>query len=124
MATPPWPRPFTFSFTFPYPAPPLRELSLVNASGNLSDITVFFFGMTYCCSLRLCSLIWVTCRSCSFPDIVALSCCAGAGCLGHLGWLHTYEVDTEHHANSNLIAVVAKWWFCDTELCVQSSPQP
>ena len=40
MATPPWPRPFSFSFTFPYSAPPSRVLSLVNATGNLSDLTV------------------------------------------------------------------------------------
>ena len=31
-----------------------------------------------------------------------------ARCLGPEGWLHTYEMVTEHFANSNLSAVVAK----------------
>ena len=32
-------------------------------------------GITYCCSLRLWSQTCVTCRSCWFPDLAALSCC-------------------------------------------------
>ena len=36
------------------------------------------FSMTYCSDLRLWSQICVTYRSCWFPDLVALSCCAGA----------------------------------------------
>ena len=43
-------------------------------------------SMTYCCAQRLWSLICVTCRSCRFPDLVALSCCAWKGCLGPHQW--------------------------------------
>ena len=48
-------------------------------------------GMTYCCALRLWSQMCVTCRSCWFPDLFALSCCAGAGWLAPEGWRHTYR---------------------------------
>ena len=45
------------------------------------------------------------------------------------GWLHKYEIVTEHIANPNLSVVVVKCSFsvfwCETEpLCVQSLPQP
>ena len=43
-------------------------------------------GMTYCCATLLLSQICVTCQSWWFPDLVPLSCCAGAGCLGPEGW--------------------------------------
>ena len=46
-----------------------------------------------------------------FSDSVALSCCACPRCLGHEGWLHTYEMVTEHFANQNLSAVVVKYCF-------------
>ena len=58
--------------------------------------------MIYCCPLRLWSKICVTCQSCWFPDSVVLSCCAGARCLRPEGWLHTYEMVTEHFASPNL----------------------
>ena len=58
--------------------------------------------MIYCCAVRLWSQICVTCRRCWFPVSVALSCCVGARCLGHVGWLHTIEMVTEHFANPNL----------------------
>ena len=32
--------------------------------------------MTYCCALRLWSQICITCQSCWFPELGALSCCA------------------------------------------------
>ena len=67
--------------------------------------------MTYCCAQRFLSLMCVTCLSCWFPDLVALSCCAGEGCLGPEGWRHTYEIDMEHFANPSLSVVVAKCWF-------------
>ena len=55
-------------------------------------------SMMYCCALRLTSEICVTCQSCWFPDSVILSSCAEASCLGLEGWLHTYEIVTEHFA--------------------------
>ena len=36
---------------------------------------------------------------------------AGARCLGPERWLHTYEIVTDHFANQNFSAVVAKCWF-------------
>ena len=49
--------------------------------------------------------------SCWFPDLGALSCCAGARCLGPEGWRQTNETDTEHFANPSLSVVVAKCCF-------------
>ena len=43
-----------------------------------------------------------------FPDLITLSCCAGAGCLGPEGWLHKCEIDTEHFTNANLSVAVSK----------------
>ena len=68
-------------------------------------------SMIYCCAPRLWSQICVTCRRCWFPVSVALSCCVGARCLEHVGWLHTFEMVTEHFANPNLSVVVAKCWY-------------
>ena len=61
-------------------------------------------SMIYCCALRLWSQICTTCRRCWFPFSVALSCCVGARCLGPVGWLHTFEMVTEHFANPNCTA--------------------
>ena len=50
----------------------------------------------------------------SFPSpelLVPLSCCVWARYLGNVGWLHTYEMVSEHFANPNLSVVVAKCWF-------------
>ena len=61
-----------------------------------------------------------TCRSCWFPDLVSMSCCAGAGSLGAALWRHTYEMGKKNFANPCLSVVVAKCWFyglwCETEL--------
>ena len=48
--------------------------------GTLVILPWFHLSMMYCCALRLWSQICITCRSCWFPDSVALSCCAGASC--------------------------------------------
>ena len=42
------------------------------------------------------------------PGFGRPSFCIGAGCLGPAGWLQTYEMVTEHFADLNLSAVVAK----------------
>ena len=76
-------------------------------AGNLSDLTVA--SSQY--DILLCSQICLTCRRCWFPVSVALSCCVGARCLEHVGWLHTFQMVTEHFANPNLSVVVAKCWF-------------
>ena len=68
-------------------------------------------GMTNYLALRLRFQICVTCRSCWFPDLVALPYCAGAGCLDPEDWRHTYEMDMEYFASPSLSVVVTKCWF-------------
>ena len=79
--------------------------------GNLSDPTVASSQS----DILLCSDTLVSHMShvseLLVPDSVALSCCAGARCLGPEGWQHTYEMVTEHFANLNMSVVVAKCWF-------------
>ena len=79
--------------------------------GSLATCPWRRLGMTYCCALRLWSQICVTCRFCWFIDLVALPCCAGAGCLVPEGWRHVYEMDMEHFASPRLSVVVAKYCF-------------
>ena len=80
-------------------------------AGNLSDLAV----ASYQYDILLCSETLVSdTRHVSellVPVSVALSSCVGARCLGPVGWLHTYEMITEHFANPNLSVVVAKCWF-------------
>ena len=80
-------------------------------AGNLSDLTVassqydiLLCSATLVSDLRHLSEVLV-------PVSVALSCCVGARCLGPVGWLHKFEMVTEHFANPNLSVVVAKCWF-------------
>ena len=40
-----------------------------------------------------------------------------ARCLGPVGWLHTFEMVTEHFANPNSSVVVAKCWFLGFVVC-------
>ena len=79
--------------------------------GTLVTLPWLRLSMIYCCTLRLWSQICVTCRRCWFMVYVALSCCVGSRCIGPVGWLHTFEMVTEHYANPNLSVVVAKCWF-------------
>ena len=67
--------------------------------------------LIYCCALRLWSQISATCLRCWFPVSVALSCCVGARCLGPVGWLHMFEMITEHFANPNLSVAVGNAGF-------------
>ena len=68
-------------------------------------------GMTYCClwdfGLRYASYL-VGCWS---LDLLALSCCAGAGCLRLEEWRSTYGTDMDHFANPSLSVVLAKCYF-------------
>ena len=68
-------------------------------------------SMIYSCALRLWSHTCAPCRRCWFPVSAALSCCVGPRCLGPVGWLHMFEMVTEHFVNPNLSVVVAKCWF-------------
>ena len=79
-------------------------------SGNLSDLGGLRLSMIYCCALRPWCQICVTCQSCWFLGLVALSCCAGASCLVPVGWQHKHEMDMEHFVNQNLSVVVVKCW--------------
>ena len=80
-------------------------------AGNLSDLTVASspYDILLCSETLVSDMRHVS--EVLFPVSVALSCCVGARCLWHVGWLHTFEMVTEHFANSNLSVVVAKGWF-------------
>ena len=97
------------------PVPTVCRLLCSNVqslAGNLSDLTVASSRYDlYCCALRHWSQICVTCRSCWFPDLSALSCCAEAGCLGPEGWLRTYEMDMDNFVSTSMSVVVVKWSF-------------
>ena len=98
--------------------------------GTLVTWPLFRLSTIYCCALRLWAQICVMCRRCWFLVSVALSCCVGVRCLWPVGWLHTFEMVTEHFANPNLSVVVAKCWFLGfvvwdrTFICLQSLSQP
>ena len=81
-------------------------------SGNLSDMTVLRLSMIYIL-LHYGLLLWiyVTYRRCWFQDLIAMSCCAGAGCLWLEGWLHKCELYLEHFVNPNLSVTVAECKF-------------
>ena len=93
------------------PVPAVYRLLCSNVrglAGNLSDLTVASSRYDILmCSETLVS-ICVTCWSCWFADLVALYCCAGAGCLGPGGWRHPYKMEMEPFANPSLSVVVVK----------------
>ena len=96
------------------PAPDVCRILCSNVrglAGNLSDLTVASsqYDILLCSETVVSDMRQV--RRCWFPVSVALSCCVGARCLGPVGWLHTFEMVTEHFANLNLSVVVAKCWF-------------
>ena len=80
-------------------------------AGNLSDLTVASsqYDILLCSETLVSDMRHVS--ECWFPVSVALSCCVGARCLLPVGWLHTFEMVTEHFANPNLSVAVAKCWF-------------
>ena len=78
--------------------------------GTLVTWSWLHLSKIYCCPLRLWSQICDTCQSCWFPNSVTVMLCR-ASCLMPEGWLHAYEMVTEHFANPNLSVVVAKYWF-------------
>ena len=89
-------------------------------AGNLSDLTVassrydiLLCSETFVSDTRHVSELKCVCLGdqIRFTDLVALSCCAGEGCLGPEGWRHTYDMDMQHFANQCLSVAVAKCWF-------------
>ena len=96
------------------PVPQSADYSVVMCGACQGTLVIWPWrrlSMTYCWALRLWPLICVTCRSCWFPDFIALSCCAGVGCLGHDRWRHTNEMDMKHFEKQSLSVVVAKCSF-------------
>ena len=93
--------------SFPYTALPSRFKSLLNASGNLSDLAVA--SSQY--DILLCSEILVS-------DLRHVSDLLVSGfgrpvclcCLVPVGWRHMYEMDMEYFANQNFSVVVVKSW--------------
>ena len=80
-------------------------------AGNLSDLTVA--SSQY--DILLCSETLVKDMH-HVSEVMVPSFCrpvllCRARCLGSVGWLHTFEMVTEHFANPNLSVVVVKCWF-------------
>ena len=72
-------------------------------TGNLSDLTVassqndiLLCSETLVSDMRHVSEVLV-------PGLGGPFCCVGARCLGAVGWLHTFEMVTEHFANPILV---------------------
>ena len=81
-------------------------------AGNLIDLTVASsrYGILLCSETLVSVSEMRHVPELLGSDLVALSCCDGAGCLGPEGWRHTYEMDIKNFANPNLSVVVAKRW--------------
>ena len=60
----------------------IRGINVRGLAGNLGDLTVASSQYHILFFLRHWSQLCVTCRSCQFPDSVALPFRAGARCLG------------------------------------------
>ena len=84
------------------PVPAVYRLLCSNVRGLALTVESFRYD------ILLCSETLVSDMHRRFPDLVALSCCAGAGWLGPEGWWLRYEMDMEHFANPSLSVVVAK----------------
>ena len=80
-------------------------------AGNLSDLSVASsqYDILLCSETSVSDMRHVS--EVLVPVSVALSCCVGARFLGPVGWLHMFEMVTEHLANPNLSVVVAECWF-------------
>ena len=80
-------------------------------TGNLSDLTV----ATSQYDILLCSETLVSDMRHVSEVLVPGFCRPVLLCRGkmprHVGWLHTFEMVTEHFDNPNLSVVVAKCWF-------------
>ena len=85
--------------------------NVLGLAGNLSGLTVASsqYDILLCSETLVSDMRHVS--EVLVPVSVALSCCVGARCLGHVGWLHTFEMVTEHFANANLSVVVANAGF-------------
>ena len=86
-------------------------------------------GMTYCCARRFLSLICVTCRSCWFSDLVAVSRDAGQDASGlRDGGIRTrwiWNISPTQIWVRVLRNAGFKDLWCEKELtCAQSLPQP
>ena len=79
--------------------------------GNLSDLTTALsqYGILLCSVTLFSDMRHVS--EFLVPEFGRPSCCAGARCLGPEGWLHTYEIVTEHFANPNFSMVLVKCYF-------------
>ena len=96
----------------PVPAVCRRLCSNVRSlAANHSDLTVASsqYDILLCSETLVSDMYHVS--EVLVPGFGRLSCCVGARCLGPVGWLHTFEMVTEHLANPNLSVVVAKCWF-------------
>ena len=94
------------------PAPAVCRILCSNVrglAGNLSDLTVVTsqYDILLCCETLVSDMRHVS------EVLVPGFCRPVLLCRGKMpaGWLHTFEMVTEHFVNPNLSVVVAKCWF-------------
>ena len=77
-------------------------------AGNLSDLTVASsqYDILLCSETLVSDMRHVS--EVLVPGFSRIVCCVGERCLGPVGWLHTFEMVTEHFANQNLSVVVSR----------------
>ena len=88
--------------------------NLLGLARNLSDLTVAScrYLILLCSETLISDMRHV--GELLVPDLVALSCCAGARSFGPKGWSHTYVMDMKHFANPSfnvVVAVCCLLWF-------------
>ena len=79
-------------------------------AGNLSDLTMASsqYDILLCSETLVSDVHHVS--EVLVPGFCHPALLCQARSLGHMGWLHTLEMATEHFANPNLSVVAAKCW--------------
>ena len=89
----------------------IRCSNVRDLAGNLSDLTVASsqYDLLLCSEALVSDMHHVS--GILVPGFGRIVLLCRARCLGPEGWLHTYEMVTEHFDHPNLSVVVAKCWF-------------
>ena len=101
------------------PSPAVRRILCSNVRGlvrNLSDVTVATsqYDILLCCETLVLDMRHVFGGA---GSLFRSPCLVIARCLWPVGWLHTFEMLSEHFANPNLSVFFAKCWFLGFVLC-------
>ena len=85
--------------------------NVLGLAGKVSDLSVASsqYDILFCSETLVSDMHYVS--ELLVPGFGRPVLLCQARCLGTVGWRHTYEMVTEHFANTNLSVVVAKCWF-------------